>query len=95
MTPGQAGCSHTCKLFLHDITQYLEIEYGKCPKFFNTLFHNFFYLNFAFYAVFFLKYLVKRQTVQALIRLLIQEQSDLGLHCLHMSLCQILWCMKF
>ena len=24
-----------------------------------------------------------------------QEQSDLGLHCLHMPLCQTLWCRKF
>ena len=27
------------------------LYYGKCPKFFNTLFHTFFCLNFAFYAV--------------------------------------------
>ena len=24
-----------------------------------------------------------------------QKQSDLGLHCLHMSFCQTLWCTKF
>ena len=24
-----------------------------------------------------------------------QEQSDLGLHCLHMSFCQGLWCIEF
>ena len=24
-----------------------------------------------------------------------EKQSDLGLHCLHMSFCQKLWCSKF
>ena len=32
-----------------------------------------------------LQYLVEWQIVQTLIRLLLQEQSDQGLHCLHMS----------
>ena len=30
-----------------------------------------------------------------LIRLLLQEQSDLGLHCLHMPFCQTLLVIKF
>ena len=39
----------------------------------------------------FLKFLVKGQTVKTLIRLLFQEQSDLGLHCLQMPFCQTIW----
>ena len=33
--------------------------------------------------------------MQTPIRLLLQEQSDLGLHCLHMSFYQTHWCIKF
>ena len=43
----------------------------------------------------FQKYLVEWQTVKTLIRLLLKEQSDLGLHCLHMPFCQTLWCTRF
>ena len=68
--------------------------YGKCPKILNSLFPTFFGLFFVFNAVVF-KYLVEWQTVETLIRLLLKEQSDLGLHCLHMPFCQPLWCMKF
>ena len=41
-----------------------------------------------------LKCLVEWQTVKTLIRLLLQEQSDLSLHFLHMAFCQKLWCLK-
>ena len=41
----------------------------------------YFGLNVAFYAV------VSLNTWK--------EQSDLGMHCLHMLLCQTLWCLKF
>ena len=61
----------------------LNIEDGQCSKISKTLFHTFF-LPFAFYAVYFLNYLVGWQTVKTLIRLLLKEQSDLGLHCLLM-----------
>ena len=46
-------------LFVHVcLSEYLGYWYGKCPKIFNTLFHTFFCLNFAFYAFFFfLKFL--------------------------------------
>ena len=33
--------------------------------------------------------------MQDLIRLLLQEQSDLGLHCFHMQFCQVQRCTKF
>ena len=33
--------------------------------------------------------------MSTLIRLLHQKQYDLGLHCLHMPICQNLWCTKF
>ena len=43
----------------------------------------------------FTKYLVKWQTVPTLIRLLLKEQSDLGLHCLHMPFGKKSCCTKF
>ena len=60
-----------------------------------TLYSILFLPKFCFLCSCFLKYLVERQTVQTQIRLLLKEQSDLGLHCLHMSFCQIVWCSKF
>ena len=44
---------------------------------FRTLYILTFLPKFCFSCSYFLKYLVKRQTMQT------QEQSDLGLHCLH------------
>ena len=43
----------------------------------------------------FLNSSVEWHTVKNLIRLLLQEQSDLGLHYLHMPFCQKLWSTKF
>ena len=68
--------------------------YSKCSKISNTLIHTF-WPKFCFLCSGFFKYLVEWQTVQTLIRLLLQEQSNLGLHCLHMPHCQTLWCTKF
>ena len=65
--------------------------HGECPKISNTLFSTFFYLNLILHAVVSLKYLEEWQTVKTLIRL---QQSDLGLHCLHMPFYQKLRCMK-
>ena len=59
----------------------------KCPKISNTLL-VIFQSKFCFLCICFLKYLMEWQTVYTLIRLLPQEQSDLGLHCLHMLFCQ-------
>ena len=62
---------------------------------FQTLYSiPFFCLTYAFYAVVSLK-ILNRMAVQTQIRLLLQEQSDLGLHCLHMTFCQTVLCMKF
>ena len=66
---------------------------------FQTLYSICFFCCFCFKWCFlcscFLKYLVERQTVYTLIRFLLQEHSDLSLHCLHMPSCQKLWCTKF
>ena len=69
-------------------------EYSKCPKMLNTLFCTFF-LKSCTLSSFILKYLVEWQIVQTLIRMLLREQSDLGLHCLHVPFCQQLWFTKF
>ena len=61
---------------------------------FRTLYYISFWPKFCFLLSCFLKYSVEWQTVQTVIRLLL-KQSDLGLHCLHMSFCQTLWCSKF
>ena len=57
---------------------------------FKTLYSILFWPKFYFLCSCFLNifnYLVEWQIVQTQIRLLLQEQSDLGLHCLHMSFC--------
>ena len=64
--------------------------FGKCPKISNTLFHTYF-ASILLFMQLFLKILsgiansVDRN----------QEQSDLGLHCLHIPFCQTLSCTKF
>ena len=65
----------------------ISIAYGKCLKFI-TLYSVLFWPKVCFLCTCCLNYLVEWQTVWTLIRLLLQDQSDLGLHCLHMSL----WC---
>ena len=59
-----------------------HMKYSKCFTISNTFFHTFL-TKFLLLCSSLLKYLVKWQTVQTLIRLLLKEQSDLGLHCLH------------
>ena len=54
---------------------------------FRTLDSIFFWPKISFLCSCFLKYLVECQTKSTLIRLLLKEQSDLGLHCLHMPFC--------
>ena len=61
---------------------------------FRTLYSILFRLKFCFLCICLLKCLVEWQTVNTQIRLLLQEQSDLGLHCLHMAFCQKLWYSK-
>ena len=59
--------------------------YGKCPKILNTLFHTILAKILLFMQLF-LKILNRMaNSVDP-----DQEQSDLGLFCLHMSFCQIL-----
>ena len=48
-----------------------------------------------FFLQLFLKMLSGMAKMVTLIRPLLQKQSDLGLHCLHMPFCQKLWCIKF
>ena len=47
------------------------------------------------YMKLFLKILSGMANIVDLIRLLLQEQSDLGLHCLHMPFCQKLCVQNF
>ena len=57
--------------------------YGKCPKISNTLFHTFFCLFFFLFMQLFPNILSgMANSVDP-----DQEQSDLGLHCLHMPFC--------
>ena len=62
---------------------------------FQTLYSILFWLKFCFLNSCFLKYFVDWQTMLTLIRLLLQEQSDLGLLYLHMAFCQKRSCSKF
>ena len=67
--------------------QYLG--YVKCPKISNILFHTFL-ANISIYMQLFLK------TLQGITNSVDNDQqSNLGLHCLHMAFCQKLWCTKF
>ena len=67
---------------------------------FQTLCSKFFWPKIFFSYSCFSKYLMEWQTVYTLIRRLLQKQSDLGLHCLHMLhylhrlFCQKLWGTK-
>ena len=62
-----------------------SITLGKYPKISNIIYHMFFFfcLNFAFYAVVYKILNGMANSVQTLIRLLLKEQYNLGLHCLH------------
>ena len=69
-------------------------DYSEYPKNSNTLFHTFL-IKLCSLCSYFLKYFVEWQTVYNLIRVLLQEQSDLGLHCLHMPFNQKLRVQNF
>ena len=69
-------------------------EYSKCSKILNTLFYTIL-VQILFFIHLFPKIPNGMANSVDLIRLLLQEQSDLGLHCLPMPFCQTLWCMKF
>ena len=56
----------------------------KCQMLYSILF----WLKFCFLCIFLLKCLVEWQTVKTVISLLLQEQSDLSLYCLHIAFCQ-------
>ena len=60
-----------------------------------TLYPTFSWPKFCFLCICFLKYLAEWQTVKTLIRLLLMEQSELGLHCFIMPFCQELSCTNF
>ena len=69
--------------------------YGNCPKILKRFNLYVFPPIFLFSYHCFTKYLVEWQTVQTLIRLLLKEQSDQGLHCLYTPFCQKNWCNNF
>ena len=66
--------------------------YGKCPKISNTLFHAFWLLVCAFNAVVTKIHSGMANNVDPDQT---KEQTDLGLHYLHMPFGQKLWCTKF
>ena len=88
--------------------QYLEIEKHYGAYLFSTVIVNtvnvlkfrtlnsiLFWLKFCFLCICLSKCLLEWLTVKTLIRLLTQEQSILGLHCLYVVFCQKLSCSKF
>ena len=73
---------------------YIILQYSKCPKISNTLFHTFL-PKFYFFMQSFPKILSGRANSVDPDQTAPKEQSDLGLHCLHISFCQKLSCTKF
>ena len=71
-----SGLSRTrVKYFLYGC--FYPVNYGKCPKISNTLFHTFLAYILLFVCSYFLKYLMEWQTVYTLIRLLLWPGSAL------------------
>ena len=65
----------------------IYVTYGKCSKFL-TLFFSYSQLKCWLSVLKLTKCLSVEQTVKTLIRLLLQNQSDLSLHCLFRPFCQ-------
>ena len=77
-------CPHHPKVhFLLGGARILCHKGAEYPKNSNTLLHTFL-TKLCSVCSYFLKYFVEWQPVYNLIRVLLQEQCDLGLHCLHM-----------
>ena len=75
-----------------------NIEHGKCFKISNSLFHTFLAKNFGQKFAFmqsFLKILSGMANSVDPDQTAPEEQSDLGLHYLHMPFSQKPWCIKF
>ena len=62
---------------------------------FQTLYSILFWSKFCFLMQLFLKIFSGMANSVDPDQTALKEQSDLGLHSLHMSFCQKLWCMKF